>query len=298
MIMWLAAAIVMLGLVTPAHAGVLKIGGAEITVEIAGSFDRSRDELEAYVATAARAVTGYFGRFPVAKFRVRIQAADGAGVMGGTTWGWGGAHTRVMVGTHTTVAQLEHDWTMTHEMVHTAFPSQPDAHAWIQEGTATYIEPLARAWVGNYPPDKVWRDLVDGVPQGLPRAGDRGLDHTHSWGRTYWGGALFCLMADVQIRARTGGKRGLIDAMRAIVAAGGSNEVDWPIERAFAIGDKATGVPVLMELYRQLKDTAVTPDLDELWRSLGVRVEHGAVRFDDTAPRAAIRAAISAAPAL
>ncbi|HEY0189483.1 MAG TPA: hypothetical protein VGC42_00080, partial [Kofleriaceae bacterium] len=241
------------GLSLPVQArpdpGPLRIGGAEITIELAGRFDRSPAELTAYVATAARAVTGYFGKFPVARYRVRLESADGAGVQGGTTWGWGGAHSRVILGAHVTAAQLEHDWTMTHEMVHTAFPDQPDTHTWIQEGTATYIEPLARSWVGNYPPDKVWADLVDGVPKGLPGAGDRGLDHTHSWGRSYWGGALFWLLADVEIRERTGGKRGLIDAMRAIVAAGGSNEVDWPIDKAFAIGDKATGVPVLAELY-------------------------------------------------
>lgn len=286
----------------PAHAApsvlpsVLKIGGAEITVEIAGQFDRSRAELEGYVATGARAVSAYFGRFPVAKYRVRLQAADGAGVQGGTTWGWGGAHSRVILGVHTTAAQLEHDWTMTHEMVHTAFPTQPDEHTWIEEGSATYIEPLARSWVGNYPPGKVWADLVENASKGMPGAGDRGLDRTHTWGRTYWGGAMFCLMADVAIRERTGGKRGLIDAMRAIVAAGGNNQVEWPIEKAFAIGDKATGVPVLMEMYGKMKDAPAEMDLAALWRSLGVRVQDDEATFDDQAPRAAIRKAISAAP--
>lgn len=34
---------------------------------------------------------------------------------------------------------------MTHEMVHLAFPSVPDQHHWIEEGLATYVEPIARA---------------------------------------------------------------------------------------------------------------------------------------------------------
>jgi hypothetical protein len=40
----------------------------------------------------------------------------------------------------------------------------------------------------------------------------------------------------------------------------------------------------------------VTPDLDALWRDLGVRLRDDGIEFDDTAPLAAIRAAITEAP--
>ena len=107
----------------------------------------------------------------------------------------------------------------------------------------------------------VWRELVDGLPKGLPAPGDRGLDNTHTWGRTYWGGALFCLMADIEIHQRTNNRYGLQDALRGIVRAGGNMEHDWPLARALKAGDEATGVPVLMELYDRMKATPVTPDL-------------------------------------
>ena len=81
------------------------------------------------------------------------------------------------------------------------------------------------------PPETVWRELVDGLPKGLPAAGDRGLDNTHTWGRTYWGGALFCLMADVEIHQRTNNRYGLQDALRGILGAGGNMEHDWPLAR-------------------------------------------------------------------
>ena len=58
--------------------------------------------------------------------------------------------------------------------------------------------------------------MVDGMPQGLPAAGDQGLDNTHIWGRTYRGGAMFCLLADIEIRKQTGNAKGLLDALRAI----------------------------------------------------------------------------------
>lgn len=141
-----------------------------------------------------------------------------------------------------------------------------------------------------------WSELLERLPQGMPATGDRGLDRTHTWGRTYWGGALFCLLADVEIRERTHGARGLVDALRGILAAGGNDQVDWPIERALREGDKAIGVPVLQELYKRMKDAPVSPDLDALWSSLGVSVRNGKPVLDDSAPKAAIRRAISARP--
>ena len=276
----------------------LTVRGARIEVTVSdGHLDLSHAELMAWVSASASAVTAYFGRFPVRRFRIELSPAAGrSGVITGTTWPYGGAHTRIVVGEHATTGELERDWIMVHEMIHTAFPDQPREHTWIEEGISTYVEPLARSWVGTYPADRVWSELLERLPQGMPAAGDRGLDRTHTWGRTYWGGALFCLLADVEIRERTHGARGLVDALRGILAAGGNDQVDWPIERAFREGDKAVGVPVLQELYKRMKDAPVSPDLDALWRSLGVSVRNGKPVLDDSAPKAAIRRAISARP--
>jgi hypothetical protein len=61
------------------------------------------------------------------------------------------------------------------------------------------------------------------------------------------------------------------------VLADGNIESEWPLERAIAIGDKATGVPVLHDLYDQMKATPVTVDLDGLWKKLGVKELNGHV---------------------
>ena len=57
---------------------------------------------------------------------------------------------------------------------------------------------------------------------------------------------------------------------------------------------RATGVQVLGALYARMKDQPAPVDLDALWEALGVRVEGGATRLDDTAPLAATRQAITA----
>ena len=135
------------------------------------------------------------------------------------------------------------------------------------------------------------------MKKGLPEQGDRGLDGTPTWGRTYWGGAMFCLLADIEIRKQTGNKAGLQQALRGIVEAGGNMEQVWPIERILSVGDKATGTNVLADLYAKMGDEPYAPDLEALWRDLGVSVGEGRVTFDDTAPLAPIRRAITAAPA-
>jgi len=73
-------------------------------------------------------------------------------------------------------------------------------------------------------------------------------------------------------------------------------ETSWPLERALMLGDKATGVPVLTELYQQMKAKAVQCDLAGLWSKLGVENFDG-ISFNDRAPLAAVRRAITAVPA-
>jgi hypothetical protein len=201
--------------------------------------------------------------------------------------------TRVLLGSLATETFINDDWVMTHEMVHLAFPSVPREHHWIEEGIATYVEPIARVQIGDLHADKVWRDMVDGLPQGLPAPGDKGLDHTHTWGRTYWGGALFCLIADVEIHHRTSNKFGLQDALRAIARVGNLQQ-DWPLQRALKVGDDAVGVPVLEELYDRMKDAPVDPDLAKLWRDLGVRTSGDSVMLDRNAPLASVASSIMA----
>jgi len=280
-----------------ASTDTLSIGGGEIDVGFeSDDFSLPQASLLSWVQRSACAVTEYYGRFPVQKVNLTITAVgEGGGVIAGRTITIDGTPlTRVTLSPSATDASLLNDWVMTHEMVHLAFPSVPRQHHWIEEGIATYVEPIARAQIGDLKPEKVWGDLLDGIPRGLPAPGDQGLDNTHTWGRTYWGGALFCLMADVEIHRRTNNRFGLQDALRGIVAAGGNMDHEWPLARALKAGDDATGVPVLAELYDQMKETPVAPDLPALWRELGVRPSGGSVVFDQTAPLASVVRSIMA----
>jgi len=282
-----------IGLRAAGHSESVEVGGSALDVEIdSDAFDLGRTALLDWVMRSANAVTAYFGGFPVTRARVRITASQFDRVSNGVSFGDGGPRCRISVGRHSTLAALYNDWVLTHEMIHFGFPSVEDRHRWIEEGIATYVEPIARASVGILTAERVWADMLQNMSQGLPQAGDRGLDQTHTWARTYWGGALFCLVADVDIRKRTGNSKGLRDALRAINRAGGTIDVDWSLERAFAIGDKATDGGTLMELYGRMASGPVTVDLPQMWAQLGVVSTGQTVVLDDHAPWAAIRSGI------
>lgn len=276
------------------HAEAIPVPGGGVELQ----FTTTPSEALRGVATdwlkrSAKAAAAYYGTFPVRRAVVRITPRDGRKPRAGQAFGWNGPLITISLGRDATGDDLADDWLLTHEMLHLGFPSLQERHHWLEEGIATYVEPVARARAGLLSPERAWSDLVDGLPQGQPEAGDRGLDVTHTWGRTYWGGALFCLRADVEIRKRTGNRKGLEHALRAIRADGGTIEVVWPIDRVLSVGDRATGVPVLRKLYDEMKAKPVTIDLDALSHQLGIRRRGRIITFDDSAPLSAIRRAIT-----
>jgi hypothetical protein len=251
-------------------------------------------EVRTWIDQAAQAIDAYYGQFPVGHARLLVERVDGTGVRWARTFAHAGAFIRVGVGERTTATEFASDWILTHEFVHLALPELADEHDWLQEGAATYVEPVARAQAGQLSPEQVWAEFALGMPRGLPTGDDRGLDFTQTWARTYWGGALFCLVADVKIRSRTGNRVGLQQALRAILAGGGTLEHRWSIRDALKTGDRATGVDVLTQMYEEWRAAPVPVDLPRLWRELGIE-EHGRrATLRDDAPLAEIRRAITA----
>jgi len=276
------------------NTATLKVGGAMIDVTLPSeSMKLSHDDLLGWVRGAANAVATYYGRFPVPHLTLKIRSSNGYGIRHGVTYPTNGGLILISVGREADLAATKDDWVLVHEMIHLAFPSMPDEQHWIEEGISTYVEPVARVRTGLMSLDEMWRTWVRDMPKGEPAEGDEGLDNTHTWGRTYWGGAMFCLVADVRIRERTGNRKGLQDALRGINEGGGNITEDWQIEKALALGDRATGTTVLRDLYRQMRDKPAPVDLDQLWKKLGVNAKDGAVQYDDQAPEANIRKGIA-----
>jgi hypothetical protein len=252
--------------------------------------------LRDWIERSARIVAGYYARFPAPLVELKIRTAPGDGVRGGRTTNESGLVIQVTVGRDVTADELAADWVLVHEMVHLALPELGRSHNWLAEGLAVYVEGIARAQFGNRDITDVWAEDRHSMPLGLPRAGEGGMDQTPTWGRTYWGGALYGLQSDIAIREATGNRIGLQTALRAILRETGGYRAERNIDDVLAIGDAATGTRVLEDLYLKIKATPQTPDLDQLWARLGVPNDPKSQPFDAHAPLAAIRAAITARP--
>lgn len=267
----------------------LTLGTAQIEVQFAPGFEPAlRAEALLWVRRSAAAVTAYFGRFPLPHVELLLLPAEGDGVGGGSTYGEPEPWMRVRVGRKTSAAQFQSDWVLVHEMIHLAVPRVPRSQGWLHEGIATYVEGVARAQAGLIAPGAVWRQWRKAMPQGQPRDGDRGLDHTPTWGRTYWGGAMFCLLADVRLLQASSLRHGLRDALRGVLAAGGNYAAVWSAPRILEQADAAVGQHTLTALYEAMKDSPDPVDLAALWAELGVADD----RLLDDAPAAAVRRAI------
>src|ERR1700686_4341280 len=102
----------------------LQVGGGTIDVSLdpAPPADLRKLILD-WIGRAARAVTAYYTKYPVARVTIAVHIEDGDRVNSGRAFGWGQAHISIAVGRSMTAADFADDWTITHEMVHLAFPS-------------------------------------------------------------------------------------------------------------------------------------------------------------------------------
>jgi hypothetical protein len=261
------------------------LDGSRISIEIRDPvLRRKKDILLEWVLYSAKTVHHYYGRFPVDSVHVKLMVVDGGKVRFGRAFGGEKPFVRVDVGEDVDPEALRRDWVLVHEMVHLAMANVPQEHAWLLEGLATYVESIARAQRDHLTEEQVWRYFIERMPQGLPQAGDRGLDQTPTWGRTYWGGALFCMLADIEIRKLTDNRKSLRDALRGVLDAGLSMHASTTAIKVFEAGDRATGVAVLV-----MKADPYPVDLEALWSALGVNLQNRKVIYDDQAPMSHIR---------
>lgn len=273
----------------------VELDGTVLTVHFQGAINaKPRQAVLDWIKRSARAVSVYYGRFPLRTVDIVINPFAGRGVTGGRAFGGQQPQIIITVGVDSTHDDYKRDWIIVHEMIHMAFPMLDDRHDWMTEGLAVYVESIARLQAGDLNEAEVWKGFVDGMKRGLPRSGDKGLDHTPTWGRTYWGGAIFCLWADLEIRKRTSGKRSLQDALKAVIAAGGDHRTRWPLIKALEIADKATGTTAITDLYNAWRATPVDPGLNKLWQRLGVKDLGRTVAFDNSASLAKTRRKIGA----
>lgn len=258
-----------------------------------GPEPRATDEgLDRWVRAAASNIEHYYGGYPSRHALVIVLVGEGKGVSEGTALGNGGASIMVHVGADTEPPALERDWILTHEMVHLSMPGLASRYRWLEEGLATYLEPVMRVRAGRLAATEVFDEWLSSLEKGQPSPSDGGLDGTEDWGRVYWGGAAFWLRADLAIVAATHGEKSLRDCLVEVAREGGTISSRWPVDRFLRSCDKGAGVNVVEALYREASDKRVEIDFGALFGRLGVKATDKGAVLDDTAPDAWIRRSI------
>jgi hypothetical protein len=238
-------------------------------------------EVRAFVSRSAEPVAAYYGKFPVRQLRLEVEPGT-HGPDGCFGREFGGKRIVLYLGEKTTDARLAGEHVLTHEMFHLGFPDLPRSEAWVEEGLATWLAHLARARVGQTTEQKFWSIVAEGFADAL--ASRDGLAGTTTYRRRYWGGALFWLTIDLELRAR--GKT-LDEVTRGILRAGGTNARKWTLERLAAAIDKIAGFPVFRAPHEEFARGPLKTSLAALWKKLGVRLEAGGgVKLEENALRA------------
>lgn len=268
-----------------------RAGDATIRLVFAdGAPGLNKDQLRRWVGQGAEAIQAYFGTFPAKQYGLLVVAQPGRRIGSATSWGHNGAVVRINVGTEVTQTQFDNDWVMTHEMMHSALPFLPYRALWVQEGAATYLEPIARALAGHGPSDAVWKQALDGMPKGLASPSEGGMDGTTRWGRLYWGGATFWLNAEMAIYRATDGAKSLRGALSAIAPHFGGNGTFSQPEAVMDVGDGHLGQAILRPLYDSYSGEHVDPQLRQRFADLGVAMgPDEELRYDDRAALAQLR---------
>lgn len=274
----------------PQGASQRRSSGVALNIHVEGRRG-SLDErtIRRWVHSMVRMAGDYCGHFPVDSLSVEVRMRSGRRVVFGQHFS--GRRVVIHVGRNTSEESLRHDHVLLHELLHTALPSLDRRHRWMREGLSTYLETMVRAQNGIISEEDVWNRWTDSMVNGLPRSGDRGLDRTPTWGRVYWGGALFWMVVDVELRRVTAGRHTVRSLVAGIVARGGDARRRWSIQRLLRVADQVTGAHVVSRAYRRMALQPRAPNLDSFFARLGVRRSGNRVLFF-SGPEARLRASM------
>jgi hypothetical protein len=264
-------------------------GDPALTLAVpSGAMQIPNEQLAAWVSAVAESNRRFWARSPTDGGLVLLIPSPRGGVPFGRVLSLGGAVVTVLVGTQATPQDLYDDWVLVHEFIHLGSPLMRDTGAWLNEGIATFYEPVLRARAGWKSEDEVWREWISSMPRGMPAITGIGLENAGRGG-IYWGGALFVLMAEIESLQASGGKIGFSDCLRSVLAEGADVTAKWPTMKLLDRCDALLGKTVIAALAKQHIEKGSAMDLDRLWQRLGVSMDGDRVRYDDSAELAWLR---------
>ena len=286
------------------HYAEVDVPGATLRVAmLKGDEELDPRDIFKWVGAAASDVSLAYGRFPNPSPQVIVvptpDRRGSSAVPFGRVIRDGGETVQLFVNPDLPMSEFMGDWTATHEFSHLMLPYMSRRYRWISEGFAQYYQNVLLARSGAYPELRAWQKIAEGLERGRRSRPELSPNEAAEGGirtglmKVYWSGAAIALIADVQLRERSGGKESLDTVLERLqLCCLPSNRV-WSGKELFRRLDSLIAEPVFMPLYRRYADTAGFPGTTELFGRLGLSVNDGVVRFRHNDDLSEVRAAIT-----
>jgi hypothetical protein len=279
----------------------VEVPGAVLHLAVLNTPAAQQAQLEKWIETTARNVALLYGRFPVASLQVVVAPTPRG--RGPVPWAYvsrgGGAAVHLFINPSRPIGEFERDWSLTHEMSHLFLPYVVSRDAWLFEGVPTYLQNVLMARGGAISVEEAWQRMHAGFQRGariapelsLVRANER-IGHNGVYLRVYWAGAAMMLVADLQLRERTGGKQSLDSALEKLSRCCAAEERRWSAQEIIARLDEVTGTTVFGDLVHAQFAIDGYPDYEAVLARAGVKLDGAQVELDASAPWAAERDAL------
>ena len=280
----------------------IDVGGASLRIALPNSATPlDSDATLAWIRATATDVSLTYGRFPNPSPLVVVLP-----VSSGRSWSRspvpfgrvirdGGEAVELFVDPNRPLKDYLGDWTATHEFSHLMLPYLDSNARWISEGFAQYYQNVLLARSGAYDQPTAWQKIHAGLERGRaarPELSPNAAAQERRRGarmKVYWSGAALALMADVELRRRSGGEESLDRILERLQRCCLPSDRSWSGPEFLTRLDALAGDPVFMPLYRQYADAAGFPDTSAVFASLGVAVRDGDVALRDDAELASVR---------
>lgn len=282
----------------------INVGGASLRVALLqGEPATDRAAVRRWITAGAQAITTLYGRFPVPS--PQLLVVPGGAAREPVPWGQvmrgGGDAVHLYIDQTRPLQEFLDDWTLVHELSHLLHPRMAPDDAWLYEGIASYYQNVLRARAGLLEATTAWDNLHAGFERGIlgtPRDQtltevSQDMRRNHRFMRVYWSGAAIALIADKELRQRSGERESLDTALARFQACCLPSDRLWSGRAFLAKLDELTGTRVFRTLYAQHVDSTAFPDLRATYRQLGLEARGARhVRLRNDAPLSSLRRAI------
>jgi hypothetical protein len=284
-----------------------RIPGATLRIEVQQPVDDEKaQEIVEWLRSASSNVSLAYGRFPNPSPRVVVIPTTGRAWGGDSPVPFGrvtrnGEETiELFINADRPIEEFYGDWTATHEFSHLMLPLVRGRHKWISEGFASYYQNVLMSRAGRYTPQQAWEKLHAGFERGRASRPELSPNDAAASGvrkarmKIYWSGAAIALLADIELRERSGGRESLDVVLGRLQQCCLPSDRRWSGPELFSKLDSLLDDDIFMPLYGRHANTTGFPDVQPVLQRLGINIENNLVHIHGDAELAHIRDAITA----